>query len=492
MPETSLTTTVEITADNSVPNPPSEHAEVLSDSARMRDRDRGRERVHLLTEEALAETGHGLYLSEADLSGMDLSGFDLRHAVLNRANLYGTKLINVNLTGASLICAGLERTDFTNATLKGAYLHALAAQASTFTGADLTELIDATGALFHGCNLTHTRLDNAMLAGTTFYQCSLKKAQLRGSDLRGVMFNECRMDSANLCRAVVDDATILRSNVRELNLSNARGHGLAMRRPTAADHLCLTDAHLPSLCLIGVRARALRATGLHARRIDVQDSQLPEADLSHTDLSGGRWEQVGLNRASLVGALMSDSSWQAVTAIKADVTQAVGEALTASECTFTEAVFAGYTGRYATFRNCNFRRADFRGAYLYRAAIIGDPPASACMVDAQLDGANLTQAYLAADFTGASMRHGWATYARLNQSIFDGADLQGTGLFRASAVKVEFAGTRMGGQQGAIFADRCPGLLDALRAAMDPGNKRLAELVEELTELLNRDSGKST
>lgn len=468
------------------------HTETVIGYARLTDRLEACRRIHDLSERALQCTGYGLNLTQADLSGLDLAGFDLRHAILNRAGLYGTSLVGADLTGASLVCAGLERTNFTDAVLRGAYMHALATQASNFTRADLSDLVDATGALFHGCNLTGACLNDAELAGTTFYQCNLVEAHAQGTDLHGAVFNECCLDHANFSRAQLDDAVILRSSVREMVLEHARGQGVVFARPTSADGLHLAHAHLPGLRLAQVRARGLVGAHLHAPGIDVQDCQLPEADLRHSDLSRGRWDHVGVDRANLTGAMLANSSWSDVTAVEADAAKATGEGLTATECTFSQAVFTGFSGRYATFRNCNFRAADLRGAYLYRSSFIGDPPASACLVEAQLNGANLTQAYLAADFTGASIRHAWATYARVNQSIFKDADLSGTSLFRASAVKTEFTGARLAGQRGAILADRCPGLLQSLQAAGDPSSERVAALVEELTELLARDVGKST
>ncbi|MGH3888424.1 MAG: pentapeptide repeat-containing protein [Pseudonocardiaceae bacterium] len=464
----------------------------MIECARLADRPEARRRIHDLSVRALQRTGNGLNLTQADLSGLDLAGFDLRHAIFNRASLYGTSLVRADLTGASMVCAGLERTNFTDAVLRGAYVHALAGQASNFTRADLSGLVDATGALFHGCNLTGARLDDAELAGTTFYQCNLVEAHALGTDLHGAVFNECRLDQANFSRARLDNAVILRSSVREMVLDNARGQGLVLTRPSAADGLHLAHAHLPRLRLDQVHARGLVGAHLHAPAIDVQGCQLPGADLSYSDVSRGRWDHVSVDRANLTGAMLADSSWSGVTAIEANATNATGEGLTATGCTFSQAVFTGFAGRYATFRNCNFRGADLRDAYLYRASFIGDPPASACLVKAQLDGANLTQAYLAADFTGASIRHAWATYARVNQSTFKDTDLSGTSLFRASAVKTEFTGARLAGQRGAILADRCPGLLQSLRAAGDPNSERVAELVEELTELLARDPGKST
>jgi uncharacterized protein YjbI with pentapeptide repeats len=468
------------------------HARLIADCARSADRVQAQDRVHDLTEQMITETGRGLYLAQADLSDTNLSGFDLRYAILNRASLYGTRLAGADLTGASLVCAGMERTDFTDAILKGAYVHSMAAQASNFTRADLGGLVDATGALFHGCNLASARLAEAELAGTAFYQCDLAGTGGHGADLRGAVLNECRMDHADLTGARVDDVSILRSSIRGLILDHARGHGVVVQRPTSADGLSLAGAHLPGLRLSQVRSCGLAGAHLHAPGIDVQGCHLPGADLSHADLTRGRWDQSTLDDANVAGAVLADSSWFCVSARRSNATNATGESVTASDCTFAEALFAGFAGRYATFRNCDFRSADLTGAYLYRASFIGDPPASACLAGARLDGANLTQAYLAADFTAASIRQAWATYARVNQSVFADADLRGTSLFHASAVKTDFTGARLGGQRGAIFADRCRGLPEALGRGKDPDSKRIAELIEELTALLARDSRKST
>jgi uncharacterized protein YjbI with pentapeptide repeats len=458
----------------------------------LADRTEAQRRVRCLTEHALAKTGRGLDLTQGELSGRDLSGFDLRYAILNRASLYGAVLVGADLSGCSLVCAGMERTDLSGAVLRGAYVHALAAQASTFVGADLSGLVDATGALFHGCDLSGAVLDDAELAGTTFYQCGLSGAKARSADLCGVVFNECRMGGADLAQTRLDDAMILRSDVREVVLEGAMGGSFVLSRPTAAGALSMAGAHLPGLRLLHVRARGLAAAGLQAPDLDVQSSYLADVDLSGSDLVRGRWRSVTLDRASLRRASLADSLWSEVTAVGLDASNATGEGMTASECCFEEAVFAGFAGRYATFRNCDLRGADLRGAYLYRSSIVGDPTASACMVDTQLDNANLTQAYLAADFTRAQIRRAWATYARVNQSTFAGADLSGTSLYRASAVKTDFTGARLAGQRGVLLADRCVELVTALRASGDPASSAVAQRVEELRELLARDTGKST
>lgn len=444
------------------------------------------------TADRIERTGRGLQLAQADLADLDLSGFDLRQANLNRASLFGTRLIGADLSGSSLVCAGIERTKFNKATLRGAYVHALAAQASDFTDADMRDLVDATGSLFHGCFLVRARLGGSELAGASLYQCNFTNADLSHCDLHGAVFNECVLNHAVLAGANLDNASITKSALAGMDLGGSRGHGLVIQRPTAADGMVLANAHLPSLRLLDVRGSGISAAGLRAPAIDVEGGDLSEIDLCDADLRQGRAVGVSMSAASLDRALLQESSWRAVTARRVHGVGIQAEGFTATECSLADAVLTRFAGRYATFRNCDLSRARLEGAYLYRASVIGDPPASASMREVRLDGANLTQAYLAADFTQASLPHGWATYARINQSIFDQADLRGTSLFRASAVKTEFNGARLGGQHGSLLADRCIGLAEALRVSKDPRTAGMAEAIEELAELLARDPGKST
>ncbi|WP_345442141.1 pentapeptide repeat-containing protein [Actinoallomurus vinaceus] len=470
----------------------SNDAQFIVEQSRRGDRQSAGREVSRRTEELIDKTGRGLDLAQADFSNLDLSGFDLRKANLNRAGLFGTRLIGADLSGSSLVCAGIERTKFNKAVLRGAYVHALAAQASDFSEADMRELVDATGSLFHGCFLVGAQLGGAELAGATFYQCNFGRVDLSNADLHGAVFNECTLKDAVLIGAHLDNTSLTKSNVRGAVLRGSRGHGLVIQRPTAADGLVLENAHLPSLRLLDVRGCGINAESLRASGIDVEGGDLSEISLCDADLRHGRIIGASMNAARLDRALLQESSWRGVTARGVQGTGIQAEGFTATECSLADAVLTRFAGRYATFRNCDLSRADLEMSYLYRASVIGDPPASASMRGVRLDGANLTQAYLAADFTEASLPHGWATYARINQSVFDGADLRGTLLFRASAVKTEFNGAQLGGQRGGLLADRCIGLAEALRGSKDPEAAGVADAIEELAALLARDPGKST
>ena len=448
--------------------------------------------VTALTEYSIKSQGRGLDLTQADLSGLDLSGLDLRQAVLNRTSLYGTSLAGTDLRGAALVCAGLERTDFSGAKLNGAYVHAMSAQASKFVGADLSNLVDATGSMFHGCDLSGASLAGSVMAGTTFYQCGLTGTNFRNADLRGSAFNECTMESVDLSGCQLDDVGILRCNLKTADFRAASGENVSITRPTQASGLILANAHLTRLRLDSVRATEVDGRALRAPEMAIHRSHLSECDLRSADFSRSQWVGVSLEQVKLGDASVAGACWANVSTHGLDAERLRGEGWAATECAFPGADLRAFAGRYATFRNCDMRGIDLRQAYLYRAVVVGDPPPSACLVGAKLDGANLTQAYLAADFTNASVSGGWATYARVNQSIFANADLAGTSLFHASAVKTDFTGARLDGQRGLLFADRCPGLIEALSGGESDQDARIAELVAELGQLLSRDSGKST
>lgn len=103
---------------------------------------------------------HGLWTHDlpggvrADLSHMNLQGFDLHCANLFRANLRGADFRGADLRGADLPWA-----DFREADLRGAYLH--------------------------GAGFIMANLRGADFRGADFSGADLRGADLRGADLRG-------------------------------------------------------------------------------------------------------------------------------------------------------------------------------------------------------------------------------------------------------------------------------------------------------------------
>ena len=99
----------------------------------------------------------GASFFDQDLSGVDLSGADLRFSSLTTTKLIGARLVDADLREAVLVL-----TDFTNANLLGADFRSTALFMCDLSGADLTD------AKFRRADLEGVDLTGAILSGTDF------------------------------------------------------------------------------------------------------------------------------------------------------------------------------------------------------------------------------------------------------------------------------------------------------------------------------------
>jgi uncharacterized protein YjbI with pentapeptide repeats len=469
--------------------------EKLSNADRLERFLGGSDREAVLTEvdqwtaEQLERNGRGINLTSADLVDADLSSLNLRGTTLNRATLHEARLDHADLSGASLICPAMEKTSLRGAKLNAAYLHALAAQVCDFTGADLSSVLDATGSLLHGCRFVEAMLDGSSLAGATFYQCDLRGSSWRNATLQGATFNECLLDGARFDGANLDQVSMTKCCLDGAQFGGATGRGLTIQRPTAASRVQLDGAELSSLRLLNARGAGWSARGAHLRDIDVVDCHLPNASFTGATLGGGRFLRSDLagadfSEASLVGATIASSS---LVGARLDAVHA--ENTTIIESTLESASLAGIRARAFVVRDTDLSHVCLRSGYLYRAMLTGDPPRAMSMRGADLRGANLVQAYIAADLSGANLVGVHAAYARLNQSVLQDADLRGISFSGASLVKTDFSGAHFSMLRPSFFADRCPGLVDALAIAED---ETAIAFLAQLNVALDRNGRGST
>jgi hypothetical protein len=113
-----------------------------------------------------------------DLSRTDLSGAQLKNAVLPWANLSGTVL-----TGASLESVVFHHARLANAKLQGVEMDGADLRASNLNRADLT------GAYLRG--------DQTRFRGATLHQTVLTGAYIQGADLSGTTVTQEQIDSAS-------------------------------------------------------------------------------------------------------------------------------------------------------------------------------------------------------------------------------------------------------------------------------------------------------
>ena len=129
----------------------------------------------------------GIFLRDADLSGVvfrgvDLKGIDLTNTILKGADLSVTDLRNANISDADL-----REANLTNAVLRNANLN----------GTDLTD-----------ANLSRADLSGANLGSTLLVRVNLAEADLSGADLSSSLISDTDLSGADLSGSDLREAII--------------------------------------------------------------------------------------------------------------------------------------------------------------------------------------------------------------------------------------------------------------------------------------------
>lgn len=177
-------------------------------------------------------------LSGADLRGADLTGASLLtgqldraslvRAALNRTNLFGARLVGANLSSAKLLAANLETAVLDRASL---------------TGADLGDA-NLTDASLHGAKLGQARAVGAKLAQADLTEASwrggdlsaadLNRANLQGADLSASRLVGAKLAGARLQNAVLQGSDFSQADLRGANFEGANLKGALFVPATAA------------------------------------------------------------------------------------------------------------------------------------------------------------------------------------------------------------------------------------------------------------------
>ncbi len=182
-------------------------------------------------------------LSGASLNDADLQGADLRYADLSEADLQFADLRDADLSGASLRDASLSRIpdgwSYSELIKEGADLSEI-----DLSGADLSDEnlsnTDLSDKDLSGADLSHANLSGANLSDANLSDVDLSNANLSGADLSDADLSDANLTNANLTKADLTDANLTDANLSSANLTKAD--------LTKAD---LTDANLRDANLTG-------------------------------------------------------------------------------------------------------------------------------------------------------------------------------------------------------------------------------------------------
>lgn len=165
-------------------------------------------------------------LEEADVSGLDLTGWRFERCNLRRSNLSGARLENTvwhacrgpfaDFSGANLCEAEFSGGDFNNCSMRRAIL-----TSAVFTGAKLT------GADFTEARTMHIRFEevllvNAKMPGFSFLRETLRRVDFSGADLRKTDFRMTIFDECSLREAAVAGSRFEGADLRGADLGGLR------------------------------------------------------------------------------------------------------------------------------------------------------------------------------------------------------------------------------------------------------------------------------
>ena len=302
-----------------------------------------------------------LNLTGVDLSGMDLRGARFVEAVLQDTNLRGAQLDDCDFSQAVLVRADLSQASMARAKLVKTNLGSARCEQTVFDGAELREAsCDKTR--FDGCRMVGMRFELTQLGEATLQRCDLSRShwqqmvvlRLKLEDLRfdGASFDqvtwvECRLQNVSFVGARLERCGFVTadcSNGVDFSSAHLEGSGFA--------HGCtLAQARFNSALLkeCGLRTTPMRQDELSDARIHNSDQS--ESDLSHarldrmvggdslfirTNFSGASLREANLIDANLAKADLRGADLTRANLFRADVSQVLFDPATRMDGTYTK------------------------------------------------------------------------------------------------------------------------------------------------------------
>ena len=169
-------------------------------------------------------------LEEADLSGLDLSGWVFERCSLRRTHLTGSSLEATRWTGcrggfadfvgADLTEATIGSSDFNNTNFRGVKLSAATVRGCKMTGANFAEA-QTLGAVFEETLFIDAKLPSFIFRKQTLKRLDFGQADLRKCDFREAVLEACSLRDAHLADARFEGADLRGADLGGIRLIDA-------------------------------------------------------------------------------------------------------------------------------------------------------------------------------------------------------------------------------------------------------------------------------
>jgi uncharacterized protein YjbI with pentapeptide repeats len=249
-------------------------------------------------------------LTEATLSGVNLSYADFSGASLSVANLSSSNFSHANLQQAQLNVSRLSGTNLSHANLREANLNVANLVLATLEGADLSyaslvraelERADLSHATLVGVNFSGADLKNAKLRNADLTYANLSRADMRWAVLSAANLMHANLHGVDLSSADLSSADLSNTELRQANLSraNLRGANLSGANLRWAD---LNGANLSGADLSGAKLSGAALSGVNLSNANLTGTSLVHTDLSRANLIDADWSGADLSGATLTGS----------------------------------------------------------------------------------------------------------------------------------------------------------------------------------------------
>ena len=220
-----------------------------------------------------------------DLSGIDLSGanmrlatfleVDLKIATLERADLLGATLNRVDMNRAilqrtSLARSSLFRVKLREANLEGAIFASARVERADFEGANLRNVS------WTDARLMRTHMTRAGSQHSTFVNCHITDSDMNGTNLRHSDFSEARLVDVRLRGSSLQNSKFVMASLQKVVFTKAN----------------LESAVLAGAVLVRCELRRSRLKGASLMSMTVRKCDLRWADFRHANVAGivyNRW-----------------------------------------------------------------------------------------------------------------------------------------------------------------------------------------------------------
>ncbi len=299
---------------------------------------------------------------------------------------------------------GRDASDLFRAEIEVAHHNDIELEARDFSGADLSKLnlegISLSGAFLESVDLTDTNLKGANLQGAVLAHATLRNTNLEGADLSGANLGGAHIDGANLTGCRMVETVLSKAELSHVSFSGVHLEKAQLHEIKFGDGVDFGGVIAHELLLFELDLRPVRMAG----------ADLSRSALYEVDARGVCFDEAVMIKTSLIACKLDDAQFR--------------------KCQLDTAQFV-----YET----SLERADFSGASLPNALLLGANAREARFDNAQMDNVNLMKA----DLTGASLYQARARQALAIRTNFTGANLTSVDLLGAIMQKAKLNGANL-------------------------------------------------